>query len=356
MDDKKIDKDKIENLDELSKKAVGSLFDDSDDFDKLDDMDEILISEADETLLPPEIEAGKPFASSVPPSKRSAPDTEPIKPAYSSPPYKFGEHDIEKEHEEYMQRAILASRKDRERKEEEVRRKNAEAAAPIRKRPANQAKKSVGNPSDNQPLGKNLAHIPKERKELMAREGEALALPFNLDMRHVVIGALVLVLLVFAFLVIQINTTRSRLYAAESTIYELERNAADIVSYRAKISELQAYLDAANADLDDLRSDNNVELQVTNPPPIVGDTTPPANQPQPSPTPTPPPATTANLHPELTIDAYGNRIYVLQPGENLWGVALRILGDGTRYTEIMALNNITNAATVPHGRRLIMPE
>jgi len=62
--------------------------------------------------------------------------------------------------------------------------------------------------------------------------------------------------------------------------------------------------------------------------------------------------------PYTTIDTAGNRVYVLQVNDTLWSVAMGIYGDGMRYADIIAANNITEqqAAGLPVGTVLIIPD
>lgn len=48
------------------------------------------------------------------------------------------------------------------------------------------------------------------------------------------------------------------------------------------------------------------------------------------------------------------RRYTVKPGDNLWNIALRYLGDGTRYTEIKKLNGLANDTIYP-GQELLIP-
>lgn len=51
----------------------------------------------------------------------------------------------------------------------------------------------------------------------------------------------------------------------------------------------------------------------------------------------------------------GYGLYTVKRGDNLWMIAEEQLGDGTRYTEIRALNGLTSNATRV-GMQLILPE
>ena len=49
-----------------------------------------------------------------------------------------------------------------------------------------------------------------------------------------------------------------------------------------------------------------------------------------------------------------DRIYAVLPGDNLWKIAEKELGDGTRYGEIRALNGLTSNA-IRVGMKLLIP-
>ena len=54
-------------------------------------------------------------------------------------------------------------------------------------------------------------------------------------------------------------------------------------------------------------------------------------------------------------DKISPRTYVVQPGDTLWKIASKILGDGNKYQEIMKLNNLTTA-DISVGQRLNLPQ
>jgi len=66
---------------------------------------------------------------------------------------------------------------------------------------------------------------------------------------------------------------------------------------------------------------------------------------KPKPTPTPPPAP----KPEP------QRTYIVKPGDSLWAIAQKELGDGNRYGEIAKLNNISNPSLIHPGQKLKLP-
>ena len=50
-----------------------------------------------------------------------------------------------------------------------------------------------------------------------------------------------------------------------------------------------------------------------------------------------------------------NNIYEVQPGDNLWNIALKLLGDGNRFYDIVSLNNLPSDQ-VTEGQKLRIPE
>lgn len=49
------------------------------------------------------------------------------------------------------------------------------------------------------------------------------------------------------------------------------------------------------------------------------------------------------------------RTYTVVPGDTLWGIAVLYYGDGTRYPEIAAANNIANPNLIFPGQTFIIP-
>ena len=49
------------------------------------------------------------------------------------------------------------------------------------------------------------------------------------------------------------------------------------------------------------------------------------------------------------------RTYTVVPGDTLWGIAVTFYGDGTRYPEIAAANNIENPNLIFPGQTFIIP-
>jgi len=46
--------------------------------------------------------------------------------------------------------------------------------------------------------------------------------------------------------------------------------------------------------------------------------------------------------------------YIIQPGDNLWLIAQKILGDGNLYPKIVSDNNIADPSLVKVGQKIIV--
>lgn len=90
-------------------------------------------------------------------------------------------------------------------------------------------------------------------------------------------------------------------------------------------------------------------ITTTAAPPTV---TTPAAKPTPKPVPSGP-ITTTVTPPEAAPT--GGAVYVVRPGDTLWGIATRQLGSGKRWKEIAALNPGVNPSKLPVGAKLNMP-
>ncbi len=65
-------------------------------------------------------------------------------------------------------------------------------------------------------------------------------------------------------------------------------------------------------------------------------------QPDPAPTPAPAPQP-------------AQRLYTVQPGDTLWAIATAFYGDGTRYPEIVAANDIEDPNLIYPNQVFIIP-
>lgn len=56
----------------------------------------------------------------------------------------------------------------------------------------------------------------------------------------------------------------------------------------------------------------------------------------------------------IAADTGGNRLYVVQPGDTLWAIAQKQLGDWRRYEDIKTINGLVSSVIYP-GQRLKLP-
>ena len=65
----------------------------------------------------------------------------------------------------------------------------------------------------------------------------------------------------------------------------------------------------------------------------------------------------ARAEASVSDEAAGSRTYLVQPGDELWGVAEQELGEGGRWRELVALNpGLTESTRLEAGTRLVLPE
>ena len=50
-----------------------------------------------------------------------------------------------------------------------------------------------------------------------------------------------------------------------------------------------------------------------------------------------------------------NNVYIVQPGDTLWSISMKLLGDGNRFYEIIKLNDLQSDQVV-EGQNLKIPE
>ena len=53
--------------------------------------------------------------------------------------------------------------------------------------------------------------------------------------------------------------------------------------------------------------------------------------------------------------AAGQRLYLVQPGDTLYGICLECYGDGSRMDEICRLNGLEDVDKITAGQNLILP-
>lgn len=59
--------------------------------------------------------------------------------------------------------------------------------------------------------------------------------------------------------------------------------------------------------------------------------------------------------PQRPVDNPTPKKHVVRPGDTLWGLAKKYLGNGNRYPEIAKLNNIKNPNLIYDGQTIILP-
>lgn len=76
------------------------------------------------------------------------------------------------------------------------------------------------------------------------------------------------------------------------------------------------------------------------------------DRPRVEPTATPTPTETAAAD---DGDTQGQRTYVVQPGDNLYGIAIEMYGDGSKFRRIAEANGIDSDDTLVVGQELVIP-
>ena len=211
-----------------------------------------------------------------------------------------------------------------------------------------------------------ISQIPRRRGESAIRndagEGDMYVDDGNarlrINVRNIAAVGVFLLLIVFVILTWQMVSARSRLTAANDRIAELEAENADLLYLQMSRDEAD---DAAGVDYFDGDSEYDYGEGADN---LDGDpeydygvgTGLTAND-APGVQTNGAPGTHGDLPPNTTINAAGQRVYTVQPGDSLWGIAVMFFGDGGRFLDIYHTNdNITDADNIPHGEDIIIPD
>jgi len=333
------------NIDGFSKRAVGSLFDD--DASTADIADKL----GGRPVKPerPSADSNRPERPSAGSSDRSErPGTgggRPERPSRAA----GREPDSDEAYARYIQTAEQANRSDIEKqrafRQEAIQRRDeklSEVSYVSRKRDENATRTRA-----------------MEEADLYMSKGRG-GRQFN--MRNLAAVAAFLVLVVLALLTWQMLSARAQLAAANERIEELTALELEVGSLRIansghesnvarlndQIEEYQSRLrawEAIGGTSADTGTDNGAEDPETTD--TNGGGTAQAS-PQPA---------QGDL-PYTTINAQGNRVYTMQPNDTLWSIAMRVYGDGARFTDILTANNLTEAqaSVLPAGTVLIIPD
>ena len=330
------------NMDKFAKKAVGSLFD------------------SDTRAVAKNIEPKPRYTETHTPahSREYEEEEERYRPAKSIRPKK---DDPEAEYQEYLKqlqsenrRAEAKERRERERAQAEMDEKLA--YLPKKKPPSSRSQPPVDEHRERPP------RPPQDRppqKKRPLRESDVYRRPpeenFALNARHIAAGGIVLVLIIFVFLIFQVNSANSALAQMQEENEDLARRTQGYDQARINLIELQqenTRLQQENdtllaqlhgnypnqneeADGEETSEDGDYTAQTgTDTEPIV-QTTPPPTAP--------------------TNQAGGNRTHTVAAGETLWRIAELTLGNGNLYSAIIAANPAINPNELHEGTVLIIP-
>ncbi|MEM8752362.1 MAG: 5'-nucleotidase C-terminal domain-containing protein [Pseudomonadota bacterium] len=122
-----------------------------------------------------------------------------------------------------------------------------------------------------------------------------------------------------------------------------ETNAVDAYDFGPGLEQVVADYLAANSPYQPTLRGN-----------VVPAGTAPAAEPAAEPTPEPAAEATAEATMEAPADA--TDVYVVKPGDTLWGIAREKLGDATLYTKIQELNGLAENAGLAVGQELVLPQ
>jgi len=268
-----------------------------------------------------------------------------IKKAATPPPYRgMKQADPDEEYARYIEATLRAAREEEERKaaakEAAIQHREAqldELSSISKKTPE---KKANTTPT---PLPQPSTPAAPARGQQQAKQREKA----TLNMRNILTLGLFVVLVAFCIFIWQILAISNQLSSANSEIALLraapnqeQTLLAENAALNSQVAQLQASIDNYRAIID------NQQDQISNPDANGGNNETQAGTTQ---------QQTPSGDPYTTRDAQGRRVYTVRPGDTMWNIAQRTLGDGSRYTEILAANNMTSPAVVVDST-LIIPE
>jgi len=331
MDDKKQEnfEEKYGSTESFSQRAVGSLFGD-------------------------ENSTERPVKERMPKESR---------PVEMRPPYEYSrsragtshrrEPDPDKEYATYIESTERANRLEQER----VRAVREEAILE-RDRKLNEKISEITGRGERRYVETHRPENPPVRDaEEYIRVGRKPNPPINI--RNVAAIVLIIFLMIISIFVWQVTSLRGQLNQANAEIYAFGGQLVEMERLRLRYDEMESQIMLQNEEIERLEialefsqgtsagpghnagetEGNNEDAGGTE---VAG---PPDLQ------------TPANL-PHTTINAQGQRVYTMQQGDTLWNIAVLIYGDGTRWMDILAANNLTEAQVpaLGAGTVLIIPD
>lgn|GEM_PF-3624964 len=265
-----------------------------------------------------------------------------IKKAATPPPYRgMKQTDPDEEYARYIEATLRAAREEEERKtaakEAAIQHREAqldELSAISKKAPEKKPNTPTPPPQPSTPAAPTRG--PQQAKQ----RGKA-----TLNMRNILTLGLFVVLVVFCIFIWQILAINNQLSSANSEIALLRAAPSQEQTLLAENATLNSQVAQLQASIDNYRAIIDSQQNVTYTPDAnEGNQAGSTNQQQ-----------TPSGDPYTTRDAQGRRVYTVRQGDTMWNIAQRTLGDGSRYTEILAANSMTNSAVVVDST-LIIPE
>jgi len=333
------------NMEGFSKRAVGSLFDDDKNSDKRDRYDRSVTKDDLQDDDPKPIRLGRHGS----PSRLSGPYTR--------------EADPDEDYARYIRTAEKANRMEQERL-----RVNKERAIMARDEKLGEAARSPKRrmepemrPRETKPEMRPIEIKPVTR--IRATEEADLYTPERgrrrINVRNLAALGAFLALIVCAVLTWQMLAAQSELAAANERIGELTNIETEFESLRIEndglASEVTRLQDENNQMYEDILFWQGMVGSAATGDGVAGGYDEGGDEHAAAPETSSGP-TTGDL-PYTTINAQGNRVYTMLPNDTLWSIAVRIYGDGSRFTDILAANNLTEAqaGVLPAGTVLIIP-
>jgi len=184
-------------------------------------------------------------------------------------------------------------------------------------------------------------------------KGFVAALSIN-DLKLILAGIGFVILIIFCVLIIMINARGADINRLKVSLEESKDAVAQKQSLMIENANLQSKHDALQLEVDRLTAENDLwrsESETGG----TGDGQGQVDQPD-----QPDPGTgTGNGAGNGTgggqTPAPGGRYYTVVSGDSLWSIAVNFYGDGNRYTEIKNANNITNDSGLQVGDVLLIP-